>query len=535
MDMYESMDEGSLLGDGDGDGERDRERDREGDTEDEGGDEGSLRSHRSHRSHRSQNHESMVGGDSIARSIADGSVTSSVGGNGSAASGGTGSGPGSPTPSSKSKPEKSDKVGSSKKGTKKGKKGKKGKDKSSSSKNKKSKGGKKGRKGKRGGKKGGKKSKKQSAEDKVDIPDAVKDEDDEQLQPYDPMTFPETYSSTLLSDPVELQDQKDESEFTSRCNDFNHLLLETWRPKIKKRTSTPATVIELAARMCKMASNVPRRVLALMKSEGLEEPYGHINLNLNSHFNGQGHGQGHGQGLDDGGGIASWMVKMALVSEPSTGEFPFLRAPCWSWLPSEWWDIEMVVQRSQNELAIVNTARDIITRKMERIEYVKEEVHENRLDLQDFLKGTRSQILKISSKRREKLEKDIIEKAGIARSVGVQERKIMKAQSKIKYIQSAMSKIEGLLAAQNMAAIFSLLEVEITEEELEEAASDPDVKGRALRRRAYILSDQKKDEVPILEESIKILREKHRIAKSNVKMFDRLCNRGNTWLRNMGE
>ena len=45
-------------------------------------------------------------------------------------------------------------------------------------------------------------------------------------------------------------------------------------------------------------------------------------------------------------------------------------------------------------------------------------MYDNRLDLQDFLKGSRAQILKISSKRREKLESDVREKASISRLVG---------------------------------------------------------------------------------------------------------------------
>ena len=373
------------------------------------------------------------------------------------------------------------------------KKGKK-KDKKAKKKRKK---GKKGKKGRRGG-----------TEDNVEIDEDPADEDAEQLQIYDPISFHNGYTESILRDPEELIDQTAEIDFQERCSVLGQCIIETRRPKVKHMTKDH--LISMAARRCKQAANIPRRVLALMKSEGMEDQ-GPIDLTTSS------------------GCLASWIIKSA-VAKPL-----FLDALIWSWLPPEWWELNLLQRRTKLELVFVTTAKDIIKRKMALDETIKKDIFENRLDLQDFLKDVRKHILKIGDKRREKIAHDLEEKSGIKHKVVRAERKIKEAQQELRHIKEVIVKVEGMLNNNNLSAAFTLLEVDVRSEELEAAVADPEVAGKALRFRAFKLVEMKEAEIPTAEANIVELVEKKRLAETDVKMFDRLCMRGHTWLKNMAE
>jgi len=386
---------------------------------------------------------------------------------------------------------------------------------SSSASTKKSKKGKQDKKSKKKGgkKKSGKKSKKGkksrgSAEDNVEMDIEPADEDAELLQVYDPLDFHNGYVETIMRDPEELVDQIGEADFNLRCSSLGQCLIETRSQRIKHENKDH--IILSAARRCKQACNIPRRVLFFMRSEGIED-CSPIILR------------------DNNNSIASWIIKSA-VANPA-----YLDSAVWSLLPPEWWDIHFLQLRIKQELAMVTVAKDNITKKMEVDEDLKEEIFENRTDLQDFLKGLRKNILLIGDKRREKANADVSEQAASKNKVHRAERKIKEAHTAVRECKDIIHKAESMLIGNNLAGAFNLLEVELSHEELEAATADPDVAGKKLRVRAFRLIEMKEAEVPMLEENIVELVEKKRQAQLNVKMFERLCARGNTWLKDMAE
>jgi hypothetical protein len=384
---------------------------------------------------------------------------------------------------------------------KKSKKDKKDK-KAKKKKGKKSKKGKKGRQGKK---------KKRGAEDNVDVEEEPGDEDDERLTIFDPLFFQENYSEYVIrEEPEELEDQYAEEIFDSRAVESTGgtILLEMYRPKFKKGNHD--YIIGTSARAISSACHIPRRTLKMLKAEGIDVVEGMLN-----------------SGQD--GGISQWVVASSLQ------DIAFCEHQAWSWLPPEWWDVHILVGRVQQESVIVNQMKDSITKIMSRDNYVKAEILDNRLDLQDYLKERRQYIVKISGKRRRKLSDDISEKQQLLNQIARNNNKIKEMRNTIKNTQTIIAQTDTLIANGNLEGAFKLLEVEVTQEELNEAAEDPDGKGKDMKRKLYKMAEAKEMELPMMEKTAEELVEKKKKLEMDSKLFDRLCQRGNVWLRNMAE
>ena len=132
--------------------------------------------------------------------------------------------------------------------------------------------------------------------------------------------------------------------------------------------------------------------------------------------------------------------------------------------------------------------KDSIAAALNQDEYVKDEILDERQDLQDYLKGRRREVMKIADKRREKVRSDVNEKAALVTRLSRLNARIRETKAEIGRTKAIIVQVDTLLANGNMQGALEIGNEDISPEDLEEAAADPEGKGAAIEEEDFFIS-----------------------------------------------